>query len=123
VAITIEIGGVAYPFPDKFTGKDLSLIKRLSGVRGNELTEALKAGDYDLTIALAAIVLERAGQTPDIDKLYALEVGEIRASDDTPEEEDESPPAAAADGAAAGNEASTPITTLPVMREASGGQG
>ena len=44
-----------------FTTGDLRLIKRVAGVRVNELDEAFKAGDIEVVIAVAIIALKHAG--------------------------------------------------------------
>lgn len=77
----------------RFKGTDLRIIKQIAGVRGNELEEALQAGDYDLVIAFAAIALSRAGKTVTPEQLLEADVGSITIdySDDT-EEVEERPP-------------------------------
>jgi hypothetical protein len=44
------------------TGDELHQIKVFSGVRANEVGEAMRAGDYDLVCILAAIAMQRAGR-------------------------------------------------------------
>jgi hypothetical protein len=67
--LVLEIKGVP-PFDGEWpldfplsslTGRELRVIKRLSGVRANELDEAIVAGDWDVQIALAIVTLKRAG--------------------------------------------------------------
>ncbi len=45
-----------------FTQRELHLIKKESGVRAGEIQEAFEAGDSDLVVAIALIVLQRAGK-------------------------------------------------------------
>jgi hypothetical protein len=116
----IEIDGVSYETPQKYSYKDLSTIKRIAGVRGAEVSAALDAGDADVIIAIAVIVLERAGLTPDIEKLYALDAGAIVAKDD-PAEGDALPPAAAGEDLP-GNGKSTLSAIPPATPAASGVQ-
>lgn len=42
-------------------GHEFRLIKKISGVRANEIDEAIAAGDYDVHIACAICALKRAG--------------------------------------------------------------
>lgn len=44
-----------------FTNRELHTIKRLSGVRANELAASFAAGDNDLNVAMVVIALERNG--------------------------------------------------------------
>lgn len=79
-------------------GWDLHLIKKIAGVRANELQDGLQAGDYDLIIALAVIALTRSGglerQTAvqAADALREVELGKIELIGDD-EEADAGPPA------------------------------
>jgi hypothetical protein len=120
--LIIEIDGVEYPFPTKFSYGDLTTIKRIAKVHGGELEAALEAGDSDVIIALAAIALERAGLTPDLDKLYALEVGAIVAKEETGQEEDTTLPPVAAGEDLPGNGKSTLSAIPPATHAASGVQ-
>jgi hypothetical protein len=82
-----------------FTGRELHTIKEISGVRGGELQEALQAGDYDLVVAFAVIVLRRAGKDVDPDEIMNAEVGAITVDLETQAtEEEERPPATATPG-------------------------
>lgn len=51
-----------YEFDTTFTNQELHLIKQETGVRAGELVEALLAGDTDLVVAIAAILLRRSGK-------------------------------------------------------------
>lgn len=91
------IGGADYPVPDEFTYRELGIIKRIAGVRAGELMAALIAGDTDIVVALAIIVMRRAGKRVDEDALLDGELGSIELhSDDEGDEND--PPDAVADG-------------------------
>ncbi len=116
----LDISGVKYPIPEEFTYGELSLIKRVAGVRVKELGAALEAGDTDVIVALAMIVLKRAGIDANESKLMALKAGEISSGDDEEEVETASPPAGAAEAAATND--LTPKTILPATPEASGVQ-
>lgn len=76
-----------------FTNAELHTIKKVSGVRSQEIEEALDAGDNDLVVALAQIALERAGHRVDLDLLWGAEVGKITlVAGDEEEEEKHDPP-------------------------------
>lgn len=55
--------------PESLTYRELHQIKAWSGVRAGELDEAFGAGDSDLNLAIAAIVMMRAGKRVDHDVL------------------------------------------------------
>lgn len=48
--------------PETMTNGELHTIKRIAGVRAGEIEDALVAGDNDLMLALALIVLARHGK-------------------------------------------------------------
>lgn len=52
-------------------------IKRVSGVRGGEIFEAAAAGDTDVTVALAVVVLGRHGKTVDESLFWKAKVGSV----------------------------------------------
>jgi hypothetical protein len=112
----IRIQGVEYPTPERFNNREIALIQRVTGFMPAKWEESLHDGDVNMQVAIAMIVLTRAGQTPDIEKLYDLEPGFIEG---VPDEADASPPVGAAEEAAAEQTAMTPLK----LREASGGQG
>lgn len=100
----ITISGVApfdgdYDLDDAraFNGHELHLIKKVAGVRLGEIGEALKAGDYDLIVAVTAIAVWRAGKvtkdnvTDLVDVLLDADTGQIEFRGET-EEEADSPP-------------------------------
>lgn len=84
----------SYPLDLNFTHRDFHDIKRISGIRANEVQDALVARDVDLIVAMAAIALRRAGRFYDLDQLWDSEVGGITldASDDEEEVDESGPP-------------------------------
>ena len=100
---TLKIEGVSrldgeYPLDiTSFTNRELHLIKQESGVRAGEIEEAFGAGDNDLIVVIALIVLQREGkgQAAQIkDALWDAEAGAITFDfSDLEEEEDALPPA------------------------------
>jgi hypothetical protein len=69
-----------YPFEiESFTMRELQIIKRISGLRTNELDEAIEAGDNTLMLALAVIAVRRNGREWEaFEKLaWESEVGDI----------------------------------------------
>jgi hypothetical protein len=68
-----------------FTGRQLHLIKSISGVRAGEILDALQAGDYDLVVAFTVIVLQRAGKSVNPDDILDAEVGAITVKMDDAE--------------------------------------
>lgn len=79
-----------------YTGHELQLIKKVAGVRLNEIEDAARSADYDLFVALAVIALWRNGKVAKADALSAADVvlaaeaGSIQFVDDA--EVDASPP-------------------------------
>lgn len=91
----IKIEGVPpwdgeYDFDGNLKNKELRRIKQVAGIRAGELVEALAAGDTDVLVALAVVVLEREGKTVDPDDFWNAEVGSITY---VGEEETAGPPA------------------------------
>lgn len=91
-----------------FTGHELHLIKQVSGLRLGELDDGIRAKDYDLLVALTAIMCIRSGkatrqqQAELLDAMLAAQVGSIFFWSD--KEAAASPPAEApASGAANDN--------------------
>ena len=122
---------------DRFTYGELSLIKKIAGARGAEISEAMEAGDMDIIVALTMVALKRAGQEVPVSRLMDAKVGAIefgdteaeRAAAKAEEEElAELPPANAPTGANAmhsesdtgepstkNGSADLPETALPVI--------
>lgn len=68
-----------YPFDiEGFTNRELHRIKQLTGLRVGELQEAFEAGDNDVIVALAVIVLERSGRKVEDQVIWNAEAGTIR---------------------------------------------
>ena len=80
-----------YEFALTFTHRDFRTIKQVSGIRANEVMDALNAGDMDLVVALAEIALQRAGVPHTVDDLWDAEAGSI-TMDYSADEVEESPP-------------------------------
>lgn len=60
---------------EALTNQEAHLVKRLSGSRGNEIVEAFIAGDTDVRMALAIIVLGRHGKDADEASFWAAKIG------------------------------------------------
>jgi acyl transferase domain-containing protein len=60
---------------DTLTNREIHQIKLISGVRLGELNDALNAGDNDLIIAFAVIILRRRGKRIDEDMLWDAPAG------------------------------------------------
>ena len=82
-------------------------IKRITGLRGGEIGEALMAGDTDAILAITVIASERANDPVTLDDLEDMPFGSIRVE----AEEDEDPSQAAeADAGNGGTDAQvTPV--------------
>jgi hypothetical protein len=80
-----------YPLDLVFTHRDFRDIKRIAGVRANEVMESINAGDLDVIVALCAIALRRAQKTFDIEQLWDAEAGNITL-DLTEDEGEQEPP-------------------------------
>ena len=81
-----------YPLDLVFTHRDFRDIKRIAGVRANEVEDALNAGDVDIIVALAAIALRRAGKPFDVEQLWDAPTGNIRLDLTEEEQQTDSPP-------------------------------
>ena len=66
---------VSISSPDALTVDEARLVKTLSGVRGNEIVEAFLAGDVDLRMALAIVVLGRHGKQLDARMVETKPIG------------------------------------------------
>lgn len=61
--------------PGQLTNREAHRIKVMSGVRAGELEDALNAGDSDVTVSLAAIVLTRNRKRVDEELLWDAPLG------------------------------------------------
>lgn len=75
-----------------FTNRELHTIKEISGVRAGELKEAIEAGDNDLMVAFAAIVLARAGKQFTVEQIWEADTGQLIVIPDAAVEEQETRP-------------------------------
>lgn len=114
----LTINGIAgldgdYEFDDsRFTMRDFHTIKRISGVRAGELTDAYLSGDTDLRLAIAVIALERNGRTGVEQDLWNAELGAIKL--ELGDGDDDSPPADRAAGSTTSSGgSSTPDSDRP----------
>lgn len=95
----IEVKGKQYEIPEKFTYREMGIIKRVSGCRLGEINDAIDARDVEVYAALAIIAMRRAGEMVSEDDVLDLDFDEITFVSD--EEDEASPP----DEAAADREA------------------
>jgi hypothetical protein len=79
----------------EFTNRDFHDIKRIAGVRAQELGEAFEKGDTDLVVAFAVIALRHAGKRVDEDSLWDAPAGKIQLIAGDEEEVDDLPPVSA----------------------------
>lgn len=92
------VGMMAMGHPEQLTNREGRTIKRMSGVRAGELNDALEAGDTDVLVALAKIILERAGRYVDEDALWDAPMAsalkfDFQHEEDEDEGDADSPPA------------------------------
>src|SRR4249920_3757504 len=81
--------------PHTLTNREGHRVKIMSGVRAGELWEAMEAGDNDVLLALAAVVLTRAGKRFDEAILWDAPMGsavEFEIAEREEEEEDDEDP-------------------------------
>jgi hypothetical protein len=96
----IRITGISgfngdYPLDleEEFLGNDeLHELKKETGIRGGEITEALDAGDNDLLVMLAVFAVRRSGKTISPSVVWKAKVGGIEFIVDEEEEGEESLP-------------------------------
>ncbi len=107
-----------YPldFDAGFNGDELHLIKQISGVRRNEMVDAMRAGDHDLIVAFAKIAIERSGKDVTTETLLRMNSDDIDFEPTAEElaeevEEAELPPASAPRGASEKNSEPDTSTT------------
>lgn len=103
IVIDLPTGERSYEVPDPMTYRELSTIKRATGLRAGEIGDALLAGDTDVVLALAVVASQRSGEPVSMDQLEDLTIGQIRVEGD----EDEDPTQAAADDAGGESAAQT----------------
>ena len=63
--VTVELEGKEpreYELAGELTGREIRLVKKVSGLRLNEIPDALVNGDHDLNIALTLIAMHRADE-------------------------------------------------------------
>lgn len=86
---------------DSLTNREYHVIKVMTGVRAAEVFEAMEAGDTDLVMALAVIILRRRGKRVDEDRFWDAEAGTairiVVGSREVEEVEEDGPPAPAAE--------------------------
>lgn len=103
--VDLQVDGIYdLDLEDTFTGDELHLIKKHSGVRAGEIGEAMEAGDYDLIICLAKIAMDRSGKDVRIERLLAAKIGSLQfgqtdAEKEAEQEADDLPPVSAPSGA------------------------
>lgn len=79
--------------PEALTNREGHRIKELTGLRAGELSEAFTRDDSDLPLALAIVILTRAGKEFDDNLLWDAQIGKITFDmGERPEEADASPP-------------------------------
>lgn len=83
----IDLGG--------FTNRDFHDIKRIAGVRSQELSEAFDKGDTDMFVAFAVIALRHAGKPVSEDVLWDASAGALELIFGDEEEAEALPPTSA----------------------------
>lgn len=93
-----------------FTHRDFRDIKKIAGVRANEVMDAVNAGDMDIIVAIAAIALRRAGKQFDVEQLWDAEAGRITL-DFSDQEVEANPPTESDDSETKNEDVSSPSGT------------
>lgn len=99
-----NVGEMAYEgLPSSLTNREGHRVKVMSGVRAGELWESLVAGDNDVLIAFAAVILTRRGKRFDESVLWDAPMGtavsfDIAKLPKAEESGEEDPPMPAASG-------------------------
>ncbi len=83
-----------YDLDLSFTHRDFRTIKQLTGVRANEVMDALEAGDLDIIVAIAEIALQRAGKQHSVEQLWDAQAGSLILDVEDMEAEASPPPSA-----------------------------
>lgn len=83
-----------------FTNRELHIIKKVAGVRANELNDAFQAGDTDLIVALAVIALRRGGHQVEEDLIWDAPLGSVTfvSEEETEQDPPEHPPSGSVGG-------------------------
>jgi hypothetical protein len=81
--------------PQSLTNREGHELKRMSGIRIGELEDALMAGDNDVLVAFAVLILRRNGKRFEEDRLWDAPIGAAFQFDFAHQREDETeiPPA------------------------------
>lgn len=108
IVIAKDTGDRTYEVPEPMTYRELGKIKRITGLRGGEIGEALMAGDTDAILAITVIASERANDPVTLDDLEDMPFGAIRV-----EAEEDEDPTQAADGVAATEEPGSSTPEIP----------
>lgn len=85
-----------YPLDLPLLARDYRTIKLLSGVRANEIIDAMRAGDVEVVVAFADIALTRANVPHHVEQLWNHVPGEQIMLDFSDLEEDAGPPPSSA---------------------------
>jgi hypothetical protein len=70
VAIAMDVSS-----DESLTMREAHTVKRISGVRGGEIIDAVAAGDTDVLLALSIVVLQRHNKQVDENQLWDAKVG------------------------------------------------
>lgn len=69
------VGMMIVGHPEALTNREAHRVKQMTGLRAGELLDAFEAGDNDITVAFAAVVLGRNRRTFDDGTLWDAPVG------------------------------------------------
>lgn len=72
------VGMIDITSDEALTVREAHFIKTLAGARGGEIVEAFLAGDMAVRMALAAVILQRAGKRVEPDALWDASSGWAR---------------------------------------------
>lgn len=70
-----------------FTNRELHQIKKQTGIRAGEFSEAFASGDNDVMVAFAVVILNRAGKEGAEDLLWDAKAGSVTLLLDDEDEE------------------------------------
>ena len=71
-----------------FTNRELHQIKKQTGIRAGEFSEAFTSGDNDVMVAFAVVILNRAGKEGAEELLWDAKAGSVTLVLDDEEDED-----------------------------------